>query len=198
MTPVSNKSQPSLAFTPPTNHTAQALQDAAKKERALEEERLAKRQKRKSAAAGNAGSLEAGASAGISKTQGEVAPDVDVKKAGPKRAKDKMDNATKDQQIAALNKTTQMALGGKQLSWMRKGPDTGPSNPYLARPNASSQKAGTANDGAGQIPKARSFGDFREDKEGGKGIQVRDLLSALESYDKEKKSIQKAYSKLMR
>lgn len=163
---------------------AQALQETAKKDRSYEEHRLAKRQKRK-----------AGESFDVSLDS--VAPDVDAKKAGPpkKALKGQVDNATQAQQIAALNKTTQMALGGKQLpSWMKKSADSGPSNPYLARTNSTSQKPSP--DVASQVPKVRSFGDFREDRDDGKGIQLRDLLLALEENAHEKKSLQKAYKLL--
>ena len=91
-----------------------------------------------------------------------------------------------------------MALGGKQLSWMKKGPDSGPSNPYLARTGTTSQKTSNVPDGASQIPRTRNFGDFREDRDDGKGIQMRDLLSVLEEYGKEKKAVQKAYAQLIR
>ena len=196
LTPVSNKSQITSSFSPPINPVAQAFSDSGRRERTAEEARLAKRQRRKAVAAGEASSLETGGSGpGTPGTLGDVAPDVDAKKSAPKKAKGQMDNATQAQQFAALNKTTQMALGGKQLSWMKKGQDSGPSNPYLARPNTNSPKT-AAGEGGSQVPKARVFGDFREDKEGGQGIQLRDLLSALGESGKEKKSIQKAYAKV--
>lgn len=200
LTPISDNGQipPTIAFS---NSVAQALQKITKTERAQEEERLAKRQRR---AAGAGGSSTNGVSG--SGTLGEVAPEADSKKAG--KAKEKLDatarKATEAQQHAATTKTMNMALGlsgtmGKKLSWMTKGADAAPSNPYAKKPESSAQTPKTnapgGNTPGSSLPKNRLFGEFREDKETGSGIQLRDLVSVLEHDGKEKKALQRAYGR---
>lgn len=107
-------------------------------------------------------------------------------------------------QHAATTKTMNMALGfGSRAtpSWMKKGADASPSNPYLSnKPKTGPQgsKSGTLGvNGAGSgLPKSRVFGQFREDNETGSGIQLRDVVSVLEHDGKEKKALQRAYSRL--
>ena len=103
-----------------------------------------------------------------------------------------MNNA---QQLAALNKTTQMALGARNTpSWLRKGADSGPSNPYLAKQKDSASKAtGAKPDIASQIPRIRNFGEYRPDKL--KGIHIIDVLPVLEKCPKEKYALEMAYLK---
>ena len=84
---------------------------------------------------------------------------------------------------------------------MKKGADTSPSNPYLSnnpKTGPQSSKGGVPGmNGAGSgLPKSRVFGQFREDKETGSGIQLRDVVSVLEHDGKEKKALQRAYSRL--
>ena len=204
LTPISDNGQAPSTVTF-SNPVAQALQKISKAERAQEEERLAKRNRRAGGESSRTASVSAGTPAS-SGTLGEVAPEADPKKAG--KAKDKMDatakKALETQQHAATTKTMNMALGlsgtmGKKLSWMKGGADAPPSNPYLQKPNpkVEATKANTSNaNGIGSsLPKSRSFGDFREDKETGSGIQLRDIVSVLESDGKEKKSLQRAYGR---
>ena len=169
-------------------------------ERAAEEERLAKRRKRTEAAEGSrAGSVALELSVpGTPGSLGEVAPEPAPKKSALKNQK-KGGPASDAQAFAASNKTMNMALGlggamGKKLSWMKK--DAGPTNPFLARPNANVQKpAATTTDVGSSLPKNRAFGEFREDGEGGVGIQLRDMISVLEHDGKEQKALQTAYGK---
>lgn len=107
-------------------------------------------------------------------------------------------------QHAATTKTMNMALGfGSRAtpSWMKKGADTSPSNPYLSNkpktgPQSSKGGAPGMNGAGSGLPKSRVFGQFREDKETGSGIQLRDVVSVLEHDGKEKKALQRAYSRL--
>lgn len=108
------------------------------------------------------------------------------------------------QQHAATTKTMNMALGlsgamGKKLSWMKGGADTGPSNPFLQKQNpkteTSKANTSTANGVSSNLPKNRLFGQFREDRETGAGIQLRDIVSVLEGDGKAKKSLQRAYGR---
>ena len=197
--PSDQKSTTTKAFT---NPVAQALNKIAQAQRQAEEERLAKRQRRLAVDGDRAGS----GSLGTPGTPGEIAPEVDTKKGS--KAKNEKDAAAKKaneaQQHAATMQTMNIALGlsgkmGKKLSWMNKGADPGPSNPFLPKPNlnASSSKAGApGTNGAGSnVPKKRVFGDFREDRDTGAKIQLRDVISVLEHDGKERKTLQRAYYK---
>ncbi|KAL2036461.1 hypothetical protein N7G274_010829 [Stereocaulon virgatum] len=201
LTPVSDDHGPATTkiFA---NPVAKALNKIAQAQRKAEEDRLAKRQRRSAAEGSQAGS----GSVGTSGTPGEVAPAVEVKKTG--KGKKAVDTATQKaneaQQHAATMQTMNYAVGlsgamGKKLSWMNKGAAPVPSNPFLAKPNtnASNSKAGASNaNGVGSgLTKERAFGEFREDKEAGAGIQLRDVISALEHDGKERKALQRAYYK---
>ncbi|KAL9100952.1 MAG: hypothetical protein Q9163_003737 [Psora crenata] len=197
LTPVSNNS---LTNTIP-NPIARALQKVTKAERAIEQERLAKRKKRTEAAEGSRAasvSLEASAP-GTPGALSDVAPDLGPKRSALKNQK-KGGPASDAQAFAASNKAMSIALGlggamGKKLSWMKR--DTAPTNPFLPRPNANAQKAAAIPNGvASSLPKVRGFGEFREDGEGGLGIQLRDMISVLEYDGKGKKALQVAYGKL--
>ena len=146
---------------------------------------------------------------------GERAPDVEVKKGITKKeAKRQADaKATEAQQHAATNKTMNMALGfgggslfgGKKISWLAGKGDQSGSNGFPVPPRVNTSNKGESRNAAlagssgagGQLPSGkRKFGDFREDKETGAGIQLRDLVSVLETDGKEKKALARAYSKL--
>lgn len=107
-------------------------------------------------------------------------------------------------QHAATTKTMNMALGfgGRATpSWMKKGADTTPSNPYMPNkpktgPQGSKGGASGVNGDGDGLPKSRVFGQFREDRETGSGIQLRDVISVLEHDGKEKRALQRAYSRL--
>ncbi len=179
------------------NPIAQALQKITEDERAHEEERLAKRRRRAAKADTNAAGSD---TAGV---PGDIAPDVDTRKGNKNReaAAKKVNEAA---QHAATTKTMNMALGlgGRATpSWMKKGAEITHSNPFLQnkpKTGAQGSKGGApgANGTGSGLPKSRVFGQFREDKETGSGIQLRDVISVLEHDGKEKKALQRAYSRL--
>ena len=140
---------------------------------------------------------------------GERAPDVDVKKLSKKDQKKQADSkATEAQQHAATNQTLKMQLGGsfgkKQPSWLTntKATPSVSGFPIQSRMTSGGQShgksaGGTGPNGAGGLPQnRRQFGDFREDKEGGAGIQMRDVVTVLDPESKEKKTLAKAYVRL--
>lgn len=179
------------------NPVVQALQKITKDERAQEEERLAKRRRRAAKADTN------GTGPATTGLLGDIAPDPDTRK-GNKRGEAAAKKVNEAAQHAATTKTMNMALGfGSRAtpSWMKKGADTTHSNPFLPnkpKPGALGSKGGASGvNGAGSgLPKSRVFGQFREDRETGSGIQLRDVISVLEHDGKEKKSLQRAYSRL--
>ena len=148
----------------------------------------------------------ASAGPGIPATIGERTPDVDLKKGSKKDQKRQADaKATEAQQHAATNDTMNMQLGTKKKpSWMTSGRNTTSSGgfPVPSRVNTnlgaqSRPASGTVANGSGvYAPKKTQFGDFREDKETGAGIQMRDVVLVLEPESKEKKSLSKALTKL--
>lgn len=204
------------------NQIAQILRKISQAERVAEEARLAKRARRKASASlsvegGRADSASVGASTPgtPSGLLGERAPDVEVKKSITKKeAKRQADaKATEAQQHAATNKTMNMALGfgggslfgGKKISWLAGKGDQSGSNGFPVPPRVNTSNKGDSRSSAlasssgtgGQLPSGRrKFGDFREDKETGAGIQLRDLVSVLETDGKAKKGLARAYSKL--
>jgi len=120
------------------------------------------------------------------------------------KTKEKLDatarKALETQQHATTTKTMNMALGiSKQKSWMTKGADTGHVNTFLQKPIANSQApnagAPSSNEIVSTLPKNRLFGKFREDKETGAGIQLRDVVAILENDGKEKRALQRAYGR---
>ena len=180
-----------------TNPVVQALQKITKDERAQEEERIAKRRRR---AAKNDTNGTGSATTGL---LGDIAPDVDTRKGNKSReaAAKKVNEAA---QHAATTKTMNMALGfGSRAtpSWMKKGADTSHSNPFLPNkpktgPQSSKGGASGVNGAGSGLPKSRVFGQFREDKETGSGIQLRDVISVLEHDGKERRALQRAYGRL--
>lgn len=194
------------------NTIVQSLRDSSRAERTAEEARLMKRARREnqesqtgetsrsaSIAPGTPGSSTSG-------LLGERAPEVDSKKGTKKEQKKHAEaKATEAQQTAATNKTTNMALGlggslGKTLSWMQKDVPSGNSKlPALARVNTSTQglsRSSTTNNlGSGfHLPMGRRHGQFREDKEKGAHIQLRDVVFAMESDRKDKRAMAKTYT----
>ena len=168
----------------------------ANEERAQEEERLAKRRRRAAKADTD------GTGPATTGTPGDVAPEIDTKRGNKNReaAAKKVNEAA---QHAATTKTMNMALGfGSRAtpSWMKKGADTTHVNAFLpnkpkAGPQSSKDGASGVNGAGTGLPKSRIFGQFREDRETGSGIQLRDVISVLEHDGKEKKALQRAYSR---
>ncbi|MCJ1394087.1 hypothetical protein MMC18_006965 [Xylographa bjoerkii] len=197
------------------NETVQVLRKLTTTERSIEEERASKRSKRTvngllSGDASRSGSISGATPApGTPGTIGERAPDVDVKKLSKKDQKKQADSkATEAQQHAATNQTLKMQLGGsfgkKQPSWLTntKTPPSSTGFPIQARMASGNQSqsksaSGSGPNGAGGLPQnKRQFGDFREDKEGGAGIQLRDVVMVLDPEPKEKKTLAKAFVRL--
>lgn len=212
LTPISDISQTSIAPIAFPNPVVYALRQIASADRAAEEERLAKRTRRAASALGDGNksgtATLGGATPGPPGPLGERVPDVDTKRVSKKEQKRQAEvKATEAQQHTATNQTTSMALGiggslGKKLSWMQKpGLSGSGASSMLPRVNTGSQGAYKSSAAAGassvsQLHRIRQYGGFREDKEAGAGIQLRDIIFALESDGKDKLALAKAYAKL--
>jgi hypothetical protein len=206
------------ATTPSTslpNQTVQVLRTTITGDRSSDDERASKRSKRaaNSILAGEpsrSSSFSAGTpGSGTQGTLGERAPEPEAitKKGSKKDQKKQADKVTELQQHAATTQTAnmQLGLGGrKKPSWMVSARDTAsplgfpvPSrvNTNLSSQNKSSNAGGVGGAGGSSLGK-RQIGDFREDKETGKGIQMRDVIMVLDPEPKEKKALARAYSKM--
>lgn len=182
----------------------ETLRKSAMQERAAEEERLAKR-RRRAAAAATAASADSTVTGSVA-PDSVIAPDAESKKTGTKKEQRKKEEAkaTEAQQHAATNKTMNMALGmggalgGKKLSWMTGGGGGGGSTSF-SRPNPTNAAAKVTSKNAApagtSLPAGRRWVEY---KETGEGIEMRDIVVALENDGKAKKPLQRAYMKLGR
>jgi len=206
-TPISETSKTPTAPIKITNEVVSALRASAVKERDQEEARLRKRLAR---AAGDGASRQGSIIPG---TPGSVAPD-SVEKA-PTKKEQKKNAAAKVNEAAnhaAANTTTAQFLGGggglfgkkKKYSWMTGGAPGGGGSGASTPGRINTQGLpGTPGSGPINAPPekltvegARRLGQWREDKERGVGIQIRDWVTVLESDGREKKALQKLYMNL--
>lgn len=213
-TPLSNSPNTPSARASVPNTTAKSLRDIATLEKGAEEERLAKRARVTTAGAlagesGRLGSISVDTSRqNTPGLLGERAPDVDTKKTSKKDQKKQAEaKATEAEQHAETNKTMNLTLDlggslGKKLSWMQKDiSSTRSVTPVLSRVNTNTQgpskvSAAQAGRRGHQLASVRKYGEFREDKVDGSGIQVRDVVMALEADDKEKRALIRAHARL--
>ena len=205
-----SKSQ-TIAFS---NNLASAISKIAQVERADEEERRTKREKRASndgllVEGGRSNSVSLGSSGTVSGLTGERVPDVDFKKSISKKEQKRQADAkaTEAQLHAAANKTANMSLSlggslGKALSWMNPNrPVENGGFPVPSRATTGSHGQSKAANGVGSghsvhKTSGKTLGDFREDKGTGAGIQLRDVIGVLEPEPKERKALAKAFGKL--
>lgn len=181
-----------------TKDLAQALRSAANSERDFEEERLAKRERRNAGGTPRNSSIAPG-------TPGSVAPEPGAKPL-TKKEREKLDKGRQNvidvhaQANAATNTFLFGASKKKKYAWMNSatGSGSGTSTPNRSGP----QLPGTPGIGSGGSAEKQRLttdgknrmGGFREDKESGNGIQLRDWLAVLENDGKERKSLQKSYA----
>jgi hypothetical protein len=188
-----------------SNEVANSLRAEAMKERAFEEERLRKRQARVS---GGGISRQSSILPG---TPGSVAPEptekMPTKKEQKRKAEAKVNEAASH---AAANVTTAQFLGGggglfgkkKKYSWMTggSGPGSGPSTPgkimTQGLPGTPSGPVVSATPERLTSEGARRVGTWREDKEKGKDIQIREWVVVLEEDGREKRALQRIYATL--
>lgn len=175
-----------------------ALRAAAAMERDFEEARLKKRLAR---AAGESTTRQGSVAPG---TPGSVAPDPE-KAPTKKEMKKKQENkATEAASHAAANNTTSQFLGGKKkkYSWMTPGAASGSGASTPGRLTTSGLPATPGGPVLPPAPErltveaARRLGSWREDKQKGSKIQLRDWVAVLEQDGQSKKSLQKAYLNL--
>ncbi|WEW54605.1 hypothetical protein PRK78_000025 [Emydomyces testavorans] len=142
---------------------------------------------------------------------GDRAPEVEKKtKKEMKKAEAKVNDAVQHQHAV---ETARMATGGlstsrfggkKTYSWLSNSSATSSLKTSFSAPSRAKPSAGPAAPGAGKpgglvngirVPPGKRLGEWREDKERGAGIQIRDVLFMLEVDGKAGRHLQKAYSK---
>ncbi|KAA8651400.1 hypothetical protein EYZ11_010438 [Aspergillus tanneri] len=185
------------------------------KDNSGEESRAAKRAKRSASAilgeggAGRSELVDIPGSSPSTPTASERAPNIDRRGLSKKEAKKLIDaKASEAQQHQQSVETARLATNSmitgrmfgtkKSYSWLKREPPTGsgfstPSRVNTATPSASSDKVGRPGEPAA-IPTKR-LGTWREDREIGAGVQVRDILFMLELDGRGTRHVQKAYSK---
>ncbi|KAK3304045.1 uncharacterized protein B0T15DRAFT_512248 [Chaetomium strumarium] len=186
----------------------EAVRDGAKADRDVEEARLRKRQKRLNPEPAHNGSRAGSAAPGTPGAGAAPENEAGAAKAPSKKELKKGAAAARlaeASSTASTNQTLSTLMGGfgkkrKEYSWMQKS-GSGASTP---RQNTGDAGAATAGGGARVPEKTQLTGDpryprlgtWREDKEKGKNIQLRDWVTALELDAIEIKAIQDAYLKL--
>ncbi|KAI0884616.1 uncharacterized protein GGS22DRAFT_144832 [Annulohypoxylon maeteangense] len=191
----------------PTNHLIDAFTTNGKGARNTEENRLRKRLKRQEKQNGEKEGADGTSRAGsvAPGTPGSIAPEPGEKPAPKKESK----KAASKQEASSttVNATLGLFVGSKKkkYSWMTQaagGSGSGTSTPRL--PGAGPGAPGGTNAGGkaqqGPLTKAgvSHLGQFREDSEKGKNIQLRDWVVILEEHGTDPRSLQNAYSILDR
>lgn len=184
----------------------EAVRDSARIDRDLEEARLRKRQKRlnpEPAASGSrSGSVAPGTPGTGAGAESETATKAPTKKELKKSAATRLAEASS---TASTNQTLSTLMGGfgrkkKEYSWMKKS-GSGTSTPRNIAGDGSSAAGGDS----AKAPEKTTLtsdaryprlGTWREDKEKGKNIQLRDWVTALELDGIEVRAIQQAYLSL--
>lgn len=188
----------------------EAVRDGAKGDRDVEEARLRKRQKRLNPETAQTGSRAGSAAPGT--PSAGAAPETETAAKAPSKKELKKGAAAarlaEASSTASTNQTLNTLMGGfgrkkkKEYSWLQK------SGSGAGTPRASAGEASTSASGATTAAKAHEkttltpdpryprLGTWREDKEKGKNIQLRDWVNALETDGIEGKAIQDAYLKL--
>ncbi|KAL3480315.1 hypothetical protein BJX99DRAFT_220573 [Aspergillus californicus] len=182
------------------------------KDASYEEARAAKRAKRsENAILGESGAVRPDLTnitgSGASTPIADRPPNIDKKGVTKKEARKMVDaKANEAQQHQQSVETARMAtqtmmsgnvFGKKKYSWLqRSATGSGFSTPTRnvpSTPTASTEKA--TRPGEPATTPSKQLGGWREDKEKGAGIQVRDILFMLELDGRASRHVQKAYSK---
>ncbi|KAL1842318.1 hypothetical protein VTJ49DRAFT_5599 [Mycothermus thermophilus] len=187
----------------------EAVREVARVDRDVEEARLRKRQKRLNPEVPPAGSRAGSAAPGGPKDG--AAPETETAaKAPTKKELKKSSKLAEASSTASTNQTLSTLMGGfgrrkgKTYTWMQQG--GAGSTPGTPKAAAAGDAGAAAADGGAQKapekttltadPRYPRLGTWREDKEKGKGIQLRDWVTALEMDGIEVRAIQDAYLRL--
>ena len=184
--------------------------DVQTSERSLEERRLAKRKERlANRDASQAGSVVGTPGPGTPGSLADRVADADSAQKKPLTKKElkKQENsrATEAQQHAATNTAAGLALGRSGPAWLKSGGGTKSwmtsknttNTSFAPMPKKDSTAPSKAESTGTNVPKVvKAFGNFREDGLEGSGIQLRDILGAMELDIKERRALGRAYAKI--
>ncbi|QUC23793.1 uncharacterized protein UV8b_08034 [Ustilaginoidea virens] len=199
------------------------MRDLARQEREWEEARLRRRQKRKEGV--EAGSTPSRSGSVAPGTPGSVAPEPDKPMSKKEMKKQQTMKAAEANSHANQNMTSSMFAGlggkgglfgkkktGKTYDWMNVGRGgSGASTPTRTTPGPGGKGpngggggggggGGSGTAAAGSLAMTTEgrnrLGTWREDREKGKGIQLRDWVAVLERDGREPKALQQAYMHL--
>ncbi|KAF2143427.1 uncharacterized protein K452DRAFT_225556 [Aplosporella prunicola CBS 121167] len=185
--------QPTIAFSSTLVPTLKKIQQ---QERKWEQERVAKRQKRQKSISSD------------TPIDGKISPaDLIAPTKMTKKERERIAKAGQTDEVLHknANATANMAVGGfgKKYSWLSGG-SSGASTPRIntavggntgGGAVAAATNASSAQD-RGLISRDRKWGEWREDGVKGQGIQIRDLVAALEADDRERKTLARALVRL--
>ncbi|KAI0381592.1 hypothetical protein F5Y04DRAFT_254900 [Hypomontagnella monticulosa] len=199
-----------VSETSPANYLVDAMLGAGKEARNIEEARLKKRQKRAEKANGDkakeGGDATSRAGSVAPGTPGSIAPETPEVKA-PTKKESKKAAKLAEASNTTVNQTLGLFAGGKKkkYSWMTGGGTaSGASTP---RPQAGGAPGTPGSAGGAGLkipqgpltkPSVTYMGQFREDSEKGKNIQLRDWIIVLEERGFDQKSLQQAFDILDR
>lgn len=191
----------------------EAVRDGAKADREVEEARLRKRQKRLNPEASTQGGSRAGSAAPGTPGSGG-APEAETAAKAPSKKELKKGAAAarlaEASSTANANQTLSTLMGGfgrkkkKEYSWLQQ-PGSGASTPRAGASAGDAAASATGAGSAGKLPERTTLtpdprnprlGTWREDKEKGKNIQLRDWVAVLEMDGVEVRALQEAYLKL--
>ncbi|KAL1881133.1 hypothetical protein VTK73DRAFT_4810 [Phialemonium thermophilum] len=191
------------------NPLASAMREVGREARELEEARLRKRQRRLNPEVAAATSRATSAAPG---TTGSVAPEPEARAPSKKELKRGAAAArlAEASSTATANQTLQHMIGGfggrkkgKQYAWMTAGASGASTPSRVSTPGQESSGTSLAVAAAKVAENTRltaegryRLGNWREDGDKGKGIQLRDWVTALELDGIDIKAIQEAYIKL--
>lgn len=195
-----------------SSYMTTTMRDLAKQEREWEEARLRKRQKRKDGIP-DSGSTISRAGSVAPGTPGSVAPEPEKASTKKESKKAQAAKTAEANNHANQNITSSMFAGlggkgslfgkkktGKTYDWMNVGRGgSGTSTPSRATSGSGKGAGGGPNGTPGASTMALTtegrnrLGTWREDKEKGKNIQLRDWISVLERDGREAAALQRAY-----
>jgi hypothetical protein len=197
----------------------EAVRDTGRVERDVEEARLQKRQKRHNPESAAQGGSRAGSAAPGTPGAGAAAEnDTTTTAATAAKAPSKKElkkgaaaaRLAEASSTASANQTLNTLMGGfgkkrkKEYAWLQT-PGSGTSTPRAGLSATDSAASGAAGGGSEKLPEKTTLtadpryprlGTWREDKEKGRNIQMRDWVAALEDDRLEVRALQETYMKL--
>ncbi|KAF3139735.1 hypothetical protein TWF594_006596 [Orbilia oligospora] len=191
------------------SETARSIRAQAMDERMIEEARTAARLTRLNGTKTGTPAADGGAGETTNPLPGSVAPEPEKRMTAKEAKKAQNSRLDEIQSHKAANETASLMLGGgrkKKYSWMSAGGGggggSGASTPNRLPGNsnaAGGTPAATAATVTTNVPTmywGKRMGEWSEQGDRGKGIQIRDWIQALEQDGRETKTLQKAYLKL--